>query len=334
MVALLAPYGAPSYDLTVDGLLPSVVLRDRLISLSVTYRGGLESDQLSLTFDDRPSPTGGSMRIPPRGKAITVWMGYQFRLVKMGTFEVTQVSLSGSGGGRTLSVSGVPRLLLDESTRTWANTTLADIVTTIADENGLSPRVSRGLGSTEIAVENQVRESDLSFLTRLAEKYDAVAKPAGESLLFLEKGEALTASGRPVGPVVLGPLDISSWSYQTSEQTEYAAVVALWHDLEHGLQREVRSRGSPRSDGVYRMAHLFISEAEAQAAADAKFKELTRDTGTLSLTAIGNPELTAEGRISVQGLRDGVDGEWIPASVTHTYSSGGYQCSLSAYRPS
>ena len=80
MVALLAPYGAPSYDLTVDGLLPSVVLRDRLISLSVTYRGGLESDQLSLTFDDRPSPTGGSMRIPPRGKAITVWMGYQFRL--------------------------------------------------------------------------------------------------------------------------------------------------------------------------------------------------------------------------------------------------------------
>ena len=332
MDAQLAPYGPPSYDLTVDDLLPSVILRDRLISLSVTHRGGLESDQLSMTFDDRPSVSGGSIEVPSQGRVIKVWMGYALRLVELGTFAVTGVSLSGSGGGQTLSVSGVPRLLLNQSTQTWAQTTIKDIVTRIAKGNDLSPRVSLGLGSTKIEVENQVCESDLSFLTRLAEKYDALVKPAGESLLFLKKGEAVTALGKPLGPVVLRPSDILSWSYSRSEQTKYEGVIALWHDLERAEQREVLSSASSRADRVYRMPHLFISEAQAQAAADAKFKELTRDTGTLSLTTIGNPELTAEGKISVQGLRDGVDGEWILKSVTHTYSSGGYQCSLSAYK--
>lgn len=334
MVALLAPYGPPSYDLSVEGLLSSLVLRDRLISLSVTHRGGLDSDQLSMTFDDRASITGGAISIPSQGKQVTVWMGYELRLVEMGTFEVSQVSVSGSGGGRTLSVSGVPRLLLNESTQTWAETTIDKIVTTIADQNNLSSKVSPELGGIEIPVENQVRESDLSFLTRLAEKYDAVVKPAGGALLFLKKGEGVTAGGLPVGPVRLAPLDILNWSISQSEQTKYQGVVALWHDLEHGVQREVLSTGGTLSDRVYRMPHLSITEAQAQAAADAKFKALTRDTSTLSLTTIGHSELTAEGKIRVDDLRDGVDGEWILTSVTHTYSTGGYQCNLSAYKQS
>ncbi len=331
MIPTLSVYGAPIYDLKVAGVTAGAVLRERLVSHAVTHQGGLQSDQLSMTFDDRSSITGGYIEIPERGKELEVWLGYELHLVSMGTFQVDQVSVDGSGGGQTLSISAVPRLLLNESTKTWADTTIDEIVTAIAADHELDAKVSQSLGSVAIEIENQVRESDLSFLTRLAQKHDGVVKPAAGCLLFLQKGEAVTAGGISLGAVTLGPHDIVQWSCSLSDRTGYEGVVAIWHDLEQALQRQV-AVGDATSDSVYRMPHLYASEAEAEDAAQAKLNELTRDTSSLSLTTIGNPDLTAEGKIKLDGVRAGVDGEWIVRTVTHSLNSGGYQCSLSAYK--
>jgi len=88
---------APHYDLSINSLVPNPALKDRLVSLNVVLNNGESSDQLSLSFDDRPGLLGGGITLPSTGLEIEVSMGYVAYQVTMGKFRVNQVNLSGSG---------------------------------------------------------------------------------------------------------------------------------------------------------------------------------------------------------------------------------------------
>jgi uncharacterized protein len=321
----------PGYSLEVDGLPAGEAIRSRLISIGVNLYNGAQSDQLSLTFDDSPRTWADTLAVPKTGKKLKISLGYDLHKVLLGIFHVDQVTLNGSASGRTLSVTAVPKLLLDEHSRTLADTTIGDIVKDIASKNSLKAQVSSKLSSTKINIENQNRETDLSFLTKLATKYDAMFKPAGECLLFLEKGKAVTASGKTLSTISLGPSDIIQWNTQLSDRSAYEGVIATWMDTENALQVQVIAGKKTGKQDFY-LKHLYSNAEEAQAAAKAKLKALQRDTTTLSLTVIGTPEIIANGKIKIKKLHSEIDGEWLVRSVTHTLDSSGYQCSLQCYR--
>lgn len=324
---------APAYKLTVDGLPPSAALQDRLISLSVTLNNGQSADQLSLGLDDRPALSGSAIALPTQGVSLKVAMGYETYLAEMGSFQVNHIGLSGSSGGRSLSISATPSLLLTETSRTWGGKTIADIVETIAKENALSAGISPSFKLQTIDVINQLNESDSAFLTRLAERYNAVCKPMADKLLFMEKGQGTSASGIPMLAVPIAPHDVLQWSMQINERQDYVKVVAYWPDLLNAEDGEVYvPPGEPKSgDKVCRLPHLYNNEKEAAQAAQAKLDEMNRGDATLSMTIIGNPDITAEGKITVRDLRSDVDGDYIVKSATHSFSSGGYQTSIQAY---
>ena len=321
----------PGYSISIDGMPAGEAIRSRLMSISVSLYDGSQSDQLTLSFDDSPRTWGDKLAVPKTGKKISVSLGYDLYKIALGDFHVDQVSLNGSEGGRSLSVTAVPKLLLDENSRTWADTTIGKIVKDIAGKNKLKNQVGSRLSSIKIAIANQNRESDLSFLTQLAEKYGAMVKAAGECVLFLEKGSAATASGKLLSTITLGPDDVVRWDTQLSDRTDYKGVIATWMDTVNALQVQCVA-GKKSSDQLFFLKHLYTNEAEAKAAAKAKLDELSRDTTTLSLTIVGRPEVVANGKIKLKKLHSEVDGEWIVRNVTHTLDGSGYQCVIQCYR--
>lgn len=320
----------PGYKLEADGIPIGMSVQNRLTSVSVNLYDGGQSDQLSLSFDDSSRLGSKKFTLPKTGKKLKLWMGYELRKILMGVFHVDQASLNGSGSGQTLSVTAVPKLLLNERSQTWADTTLGDIVKKIAKENDLKAKISMKLGMTKVLIENQNRESDMSFLTKLAEKYGAMAKPAGECVLFLTKGQAVTASGIPLIPVILNANDIIQWSTNLSDRSAYEGVIATWYDIRKAEQKQVVE--GKKSDQTFYIQHLFSNEDEAKVAAKSKLKELNRSTEEVSLTIVGHPEVTAGGSLVLMGLRSEVNGKWLVKSVTHTLNNSGYQSSLQCYR--
>lgn len=335
-----APVTSPAYQIKVAGRGAWEVLTSRVIAVSVAQHSGMQSDQLSMTLDDRPQLAGQkNLAVPDTGQELEVLMGHTTRLVSLGTFHVDQVTLNGSRAGRTMTITGVPRLMLNESTRTWAGMTLRQVVDEVAEQNGrLKTVVNPAMGQINIE-DNQVRESDLSFLTRLATRHDGMVKPmAGRllfltgRLLFLKRGEVETAGGTALSTVSLAPQQIMQWSLRRTDRSAYDAAVAIWHDLEDAVQKQETASGPAGSTTVFRLRRLYRNKDDARAAAEAKLKELNRDTSSLTLTTLGNPELMAEGKIRVKDLRNEIDGDWFVKSVTHTFDSSGYACQLSAYR--
>ncbi|MEE8057940.1 MAG: contractile injection system protein, VgrG/Pvc8 family [Pseudomonadales bacterium] len=329
----LAQLTAPAYKIEVDGLLASKILRDRLVSLNVTLNNGVTSDQLSMTFDDRSNLLGGYIAVPSEGKKIKVWMGYELPfigLVEMGAFVVNHTSLSGASGGQTLTVSATPSLMLTESTATWGGQRIDAIVNAIADRHGLKASVSAAYKGVIIETLNQHYENDLTLLTRLAQRHDAIVKPMAGKLLFLEKAEAKNALGMPLLIATFSSEDITNWSVNLNGRQRFSAVIARYPDCCQATYVEV-TEGKASAPLIYRLPDPYNNEEEAKAAAAAKLEEFKR-ADTLNVTVIGRPEITAEGKIALTNIRDGVNGEWVVKSATHTFSSGGYQTSLQAYR--
>ena len=107
----------PGYSLEVDGLPAGEAIRSRIISIGVSLYDGVQSDQLALTFDDSPRTWADKLAVPKTGKKLKVSLGYDLHKVLLGVFHVDQVTLNGSAGGRTLNLTAIPKLLLDEHSR-------------------------------------------------------------------------------------------------------------------------------------------------------------------------------------------------------------------------
>ena len=335
---------APTVELQVDGRPSSTAFNDRLISLSVTHHNGKVSDQLTLQFDDRDTRGARSIQLPTIGVAISVTLGYEFYKREMGHFIVNQVNLSGSSGGRTISVSATPAptLLYREATRTWSGK-IVDVLNTIAARHNLKAKVSDTFKNTIIPASNQNQngESDSAYVTGLAACNNAVFKLMAGNLLFMAKGEGTSATGKPMPVVNIPPHDIVQWSKTQTEtqaqskQQSISKVHAYWHDYSEAATKScVAKSGGTASAGLaneIQLPHRYSNEADAKANAIAQLTELNREDASLDLTLIGHPDITAEGKISLSGVRDGVDGHYIVKSVTHSFSQGGYQSTIQAY---
>ena len=68
----------------------------------------------------------------------------------------------------------------------------------IAGAHGLTPAITEALAEIVIAHIDQTHESDMSFLTRLAKRYDAVMNVKDTHLLFVPIGHGTSVSGKPL----------------------------------------------------------------------------------------------------------------------------------------
>ena len=204
------------------------------------------------------------------------------------------------------------------------------IVGTSAAENGLKPAVTAAAASIVTGHIDQIDESDIAVLTRVAAQYDLIAKPTGGSLFVGRRGASVNASGQPMGITVLRESDVTFWTMRRVFGEAVGSVVATWRDLDAAKDVEVKmGEGAP----VRRIRQRFTTEAEATATAEAELRRSGRMKETLEITMPGNPKIAAEGTIVPIAFSSAAAGPWVVTTATHSVSEAGFSTSITAERP-
>lgn len=316
----------PDWRISIDGTL---VDRRRLVSLSTTDNRGLEVDSMTAVFTD----CDGQLALPQKGVELALFIGYIGEsLVERGTFIVDYVSHSGppdmvtvtAKSARSSEKNGADDVAADDGAgdkfkagkeRSWDDMILADIVTQIAADQGVEPKISEALAEHYFKHIDQT-ESDAHFLTRLADELDAVATIKAGKLLFLEAGKGENAEGQAIGPIVIKRNEGSRHQYEAAEKGRFTGCSAHWHDAATGKREKV----DEGEDGYRkRLQRTYPSEADAQRAAKSEFARISRGLATIQLDiADPNPALFAETPAHLRGWnKPEIDHEnWVITKVT------------------
>ena len=323
----------PAFRLLFDGTDITARVADRLVELRVTDEAGRESDQLSLTVDNRDH----RVPLPAKGATVEAWMGYEGQLAPMGSFTVDELESRGGDGGRTLTVKASAADLRSElkvrRTRAFVNATLGEVVGQIAAEHGLEPRVDPELavvplGEPPYRQIDQTDESDLHFLRRLAERHDAVAKPAFGKLVFGRGagGEGFT-TGEPLPGLRLRETDVKSWRATAPDRGRYASATATYVDPS---TRERTTVVAGEGEPAFALTQTYADASAAMTAAQGRLRSLARGEATLSLEFAGDPGAVAEGRLVFESADELAAGSWLITRAEHVLDGDGYRTDIEA----
>ena len=318
------PARVPAYALTIAGQRISPQLNARLQRLTLTDRRGLEADQLDLVLTDHD----GALELPPRGAEIHLALGWKGEgLVDRGAYIVDEVEHSGTPDTLTIRARSADMRedLPGKRSQSWDGLAVRDIIATIAARHGLESKVGATLAGIRVGHIDQTDESDLHFLTRLAERYDAVATIKAGILLFLPAGQGTTAGGLPIPPMQLRRRIGDQHRYVVADRDAYTGVKAYWNDTAHAARQEVIA-GTDENTKALRPT--YASEEDALAAARAEWQRLQRGGAEFTLDlAEGRPDLYPETPIWLIGWKPKIEATpWLITEVTHTLNESAYTC--------
>lgn len=328
----------PGFKLVANDADITATISERFSSLRLTDETGITADTLEIvladTMPDKP------IKVPPTGAELELWLGFDGDLQRKGLFVVDEIVLEGWPSTMTLCAraaiyEGTPKGKADlqtQKTRSWPKgTTIGAMVAKMAGEHGMQAAVSASLADITLPHVDQTAESDISFLVRLARRYDAIAKPAGGKLVFAARGEGKSVSGADLPRITLQPGDVGRYRMRLSTRESPGTVVAFYRLNGEGKRHEVTVGDG---DPVRRIRWQYPDQSSARAAALAEFARRQRGEESLMLELGGRADLQAEGILTLDGFRDGVGGDWLAMRVEHELSKGtGYVCRIEAERP-
>lgn len=324
------------------------VLDERIMSLEMTDNRGFEADELTITVDD----SDGQLQLPLRGAELSASLGWRGEaLVYKGVFIVDEVAHSGPPDTMTITARSAD--FRDEFNVkrevSWHDVTVERVVSAIARRYSLKAIISEQLMGLEIDHADQTQESDMSFLTRMAEMLGAIATVKNGSLLFILPGGGVSASGEELPSFAITRSSGDRHSFRIADRDAYTGVRAYWLDLEFGKKKKVTvkkrkpekkkvERSSNREgdyldgeDGnVYVLRKTYNNEMAAKRAAAAKWQQLKRGAAEFTLTlAYGRADLYPEMHGTVTGFKTDIDNQdWIIARASHSIDGNGFTTRL------
>lgn len=344
-VAVLQINGQPFGTLTMS----------RIISVQLADNRGFEADELTLELADHD----GHVSIPPQDSLIRCWLGYkETGVVDKGLYKMSEFTHSGSPDKLSITAraADLSDTLAQQEDKSWHKTTVYAIADTIAKKHGYPAKISDIYKDAAIAHIDQTGESDASFLTRLAQDYDAIATIKNGTLLFMPQGQAQTAGGQPMPPLRISRQSGDSHSFTYSSTDAYNAVRAYYTEPRTGKKAEVlinadnivpakttqtTKRGKAKTikttqaisaDGlkIKTLRHLYASKTTAENGARAAYKRIKRGAAEFKINlAQGRPDVSPETPVTVAGFKVEIDAEkWLIKRITHTLNDGGYTAAL------
>lgn len=352
----------PQAELTIDGRHFGTQTMSRIISISLTDKRGFEADELTIELDDHD----GTLAIPKTGSKITLKLGYkETGLVEKGEYLVSEFTASGSPDRLSITAraADLAEALAEQVEKSWHKQTLYQIIETIAKKHKYEYIISKDYQNQKIDHIDQTNESDASFMSRLAEQYDAIATVKNGKLLFIPAGESQTASGQPILPTTITRASGDSHSFTYSSSNSYQAVRAYYTDKKTGQKKEVivnkdnaypnkkttqqtktvkgktfkakkkendNQKVNTEGQKIKTLRHLYATESGAWSGARGAFKKIQRGVAEFSITlAVGRPDLYPETPAVVKGFKPEIDAEaWLITEVSHKIDSGGYTASI------
>lgn len=351
----------PAFMLTINSKDITGNISERLKSLTLTDNRGFEADQLDIELDD----ADGLVELPIRGAVLTLFLGWKgFALVGKGSFTVDEVEHRGAPDtvtvrARSADFRGSLNSRREES---WHDTTLGGVAEAIAARNKLGSSVAPELAKIPLPHVDQSQESDVKFLTRLAERNGGEVSVKAGKLLLLKAGRGVTASGKAIPLVTISRSDGDRHQFSIADRGAYTGVTAKWlhtkdpkpqaqkvklrrkekekktgavaHPKAKTPAKEPEAREGEymagEADNVFALTTIFASKAQAMRAAQAKWDKLQRGVAEFSISlAMGRADLYPETPVRVTGFKRVIDEQsWIITKVTHSLSNGGFTTSL------
>ncbi|HEI6789996.1 TPA: phage late control D family protein [Yersinia enterocolitica] len=341
----------PAFDIKIGGKTQTTV-NDRLISLTLTDNRGFEADMLELVIDDADQ----KVALPARGAQIDIALGWKGEpLVNKGRFTVDEISHTGPPDQLIVTARSADFRDTFNVKReySWHDITVGKVVASIASRYDLKAGVSEDLGKIEIDHADQTSESDISFLTRMAEKLGAITTIKNGMLLFMHPGRAVSQSGKLLPAITITRASGDKHSFRVADRDAYTGVTAYWLDLNYGkpqktsVRRKRKSKTPPKvktpastskegnylegvEGNVFVMRETFKTERAARRAAAARWSKLQRGAAEFTMTlARGRADLFPELPAVMQGFKPEIDqADWIITQVTHTIGDNGFTTAL------
>ena len=324
----ITPYAV----INVNGQTIASGFNSRLISVNVEDKSGVTSDTVSIELRDGEP----FIEIPKKGDIIEVWLGYkETGVANFGKFTIDdpdismfpfQISISGKGADMRDGFKS-------QKSRHWDNKTIKDIMTDIANDNNLEPRIDDEIGAHQYKWLGQQDESDIHFGERLAKKHGAIFSVKDGKLIFAKKGNDKSTTGKELTVVIASPENITNGSAKVkfSYRSKFKNVKAHVQDKNTAKREDVSEESDVEGTADYEIAEPFATKNEAQAAAKAKAKELKSKTATTSVTLVGDPTIRSGAPFKYVNCRPEVDDlEFNIETATHEISKSGYTVSIEA----
>ena len=313
----------------------AALLNERLLEWEHTDAAGFVSDQLKLTLDIE-----GLEGLPSLGGRIGLRVGYlETGLEDKGLFKITQRTPYLFPLRLVLVATAAPfdqDEFKQRRTASHGPTTLGALFRQLTIRYGFSPRVAPDLDAETIAHIDQTNESDMSFLTRLAKRFDAVAKPVDELYVLGRKGQITSLSGKPLQEVRLsvtrdnrpGDRAFISASFTETSRAKFEGAKASWWDVATCKKREVEVGGAP----LKVLAQRYQSEDEARTAAEGEMRRVSREGLQINVICPGNPAFQAEGLLVLDETWPGfMQGRWSIDTLTAVGKrKESYRCTIKA----
>lgn len=315
----------PMISITVNGREVAAGFYTRLIKATLTDEAGQKSDKITFELDDADN----AIIVPPPKATIVVALGYkETGLVPKGTFEMQPIAFKGGDDGETLTIQAsaadLKRKLKAKGRESFSNKSVKEIADAIAGRNGMTAHVDPAIASFKFDYRARVDVSEIDFLTTLGDELDAVVKPMGDKLVISQKGAAKSVSGLALPPIRIEKSDCVDWEVTPDGRVEYASVKAAWIDQKTGKRELAEAKtGLKGPETVLRSPYPTKEQAEKAAMAEAR--RLTRRSGSGNFKLYGRPEAQAEADvIAGESFRREIAGNWRADSVEHVFEPNGF----------
>lgn len=326
MTAAKMPIAA--WKATLDGKDLTDAIAPRLISLTISEKRGDEADQLDLALHD----TDGRLEIPKSGAKLRVSLGWKQGeglpqgLVDKGEYKVDEAQWSGPPDqvtvrARSADLTDAFRIRKE---RSFVGQTVKQVVSAIANDNGLKPNIDAALGAKVIPALGSGAKSDAALLRLLGRRFDAVATVKAGTLIFAPVGSGKTASGKPLPTETIDRRQTAKIDFQRVERVDHDGVEASWHDKVTGTRKTLKS-GHAGKGKAKRLRKVYASQADAQHAADAENARIGRAKAKCTVNlSYGRPDIFPERPIKLTGVKDEIaNHDWIVAEAEHSMDGQG-----------
>jgi len=331
-MAVLTPY------LIVNGPKGDIVgpLGDRLLGISVSDSEGYESDELTIRIAAVP----GELPVPAKGSKFEPIYGFREGGEKRpGVFTLEKILFPGAPtDGEEMHLVCRAADFVDKMKQTDLKHfdeesgfgTAGKIFEHFAGKHGISAAVSSGIANVPIPYRLQHNESDIGFITELADDLGAIVKPQNGRLVIRERGKSESASGKTLQTLIIAKADVGEgYEIEIEPRTAYSKVEAPWFDNKAGKpDRDEKDLG--RASTRLLLPRPFPSKAEAEKAAGAAAQAQNRAAASGSFEMAGQPGAFAGSAAKCQGFGPVVDAiDWTIQTIVDDVSpDGGWFCSI------
>lgn len=332
-------FRTPLFRVEING----VDVTSRLSPLVTDIEVTKNSKRSAHTAEIKLADPDGSTLLPADGAKMKIWLGVEGEGVGE-VFEGTVNDVNWSiarGGGRTLKIGATSAdqksKVKQPALRHKDKGTFKDTATEWGKKAGLTVQVIGDIGSVERDYWLQQHESFQAWGQRMGEELGASFQIMGDRAIFSPRNESMSASGQPLTPInaAWGDNLLSADISPVIGRPQYESVVTRYYDREEAKWKDekvdVRS-----ATATVKLTDQTSAAGKSHAGSKSKSgsKKSEREKGSGSVTIVGNYAAEPEAPLFASGLRDGIDGEYIIDSVTHTLTKkNGFETKITIKKP-